>query len=312
MFCKNCGKELRDGAKFCDHCGAAAENNPEGNNKTKPPKRKKHKTLILVSVLLLLAISAAMMYPLWKAFRPEREEMLTVYLLASRREYSNGALVAETQIKYNEMGLPVSFSSTGHTEKQCEVYYDDYGNRIREVTTQVMNGYTFETSDAVVYEYNSKGQPESAEIFYNEKLSYTAEFTYDHSGNLVLVEIPFEEIGAGVCWASFDYDTQGRLVQETFCFAQPLTIDDLELTLVNSILHRYEYRYEADGSVGMTVSVAGMDAETPAKPSEMKSLDFEIRETYDYTYTQSGIPVVLGGQTHPGRKRRPPVGGLDF
>ena len=26
MFCKNCGKEIKDGTKFCEFCGAGQEN----------------------------------------------------------------------------------------------------------------------------------------------------------------------------------------------------------------------------------------------------------------------------------------------
>ena len=32
MYCNNCGKEIRDGAAFCNHCGAKANNRSKGSN----------------------------------------------------------------------------------------------------------------------------------------------------------------------------------------------------------------------------------------------------------------------------------------
>ena len=65
MFCKNCGKELPDSAKFCDGCGAAVDEptqaaTPTTDQVTPPKKKKKHPVLlglvIAFAVLVLLSI----------------------------------------------------------------------------------------------------------------------------------------------------------------------------------------------------------------------------------------------------------------
>ena len=319
MFCRACGKDLREDAKFCDNCGAVVQEvpvekvpeQPVKPEAPKPPKEKKERkktkkttrVVVTVSVLLILAISAALMYPLWRVLRPEREEMVTVYLLSSRKEYVNGELTAETRVKYDDMGRPVLFSSTGKREMQCAVEYDDHGNRIRETFTEEMtstdksgetNSWTLETTDTVEYEYNDEGQAVKAELFWDDKLAYTCNLTYDRRGNLTLAEYQYSGKPAGLCWAHFVYDSQGRLVEETFCTAVEMTVDQQELSFVQSRLQRYAYSYNEDGScVQVTWSSAGAEREGPVEASEMGELDFEIRETLDYTFTRSGIPVVL-------------------
>lgn len=77
MFCQKCGKEIEDGTRFCEHCGAAqdaaAGGNPGTNsnagvnptmqassypvqamNAAAPAKRKREK-----------AVSSALSQPLW-------------------------------------------------------------------------------------------------------------------------------------------------------------------------------------------------------------------------------------------------------
>lgn len=35
MFCQKCGKEIEDGTRFCEHCGAAQDAAAAGNPGTK-------------------------------------------------------------------------------------------------------------------------------------------------------------------------------------------------------------------------------------------------------------------------------------
>ena len=36
MFCRNCGKEIPDGVRFCNHCGASQEAGTPQNDQTPP------------------------------------------------------------------------------------------------------------------------------------------------------------------------------------------------------------------------------------------------------------------------------------
>lgn len=316
MVCRACGKDLREDAKFCDNCGAVVreapvEKVPEQPVKPeapKPPKEKEERkkttrVVVTVSVLLILAISAALMYPLWRVLRPEQEEMVTVYLLSSRKEYVNGELTAEARVKYDDTGHPVLFSSTGKMEMQCAVEYDDHGNRIRETFTEEKtstdksgetNSWTYETSDAVEYEYNDEGQAVKATLYRNDTPGLICDLTYDRRGNLTLVEYHYSGTLAGPYWAHFVYDSQGRLVEETFCQAFETPIGDQGASFVRSLLYRYSYSYNADGSgVQVTGSYASVESETPVQVSELDDIDYGREETYDFSFTRSGIPVVL-------------------
>lgn len=48
MYCKNCGKEISETAKFCDGCGKPVEK----NNAPKSTKRKKPSTLLCVLIMI--------------------------------------------------------------------------------------------------------------------------------------------------------------------------------------------------------------------------------------------------------------------
>lgn len=59
MFCRQCGKELTDGAKFCKHCGAAldAGNRPAAEKAVRKQKKSKGGIIAaLVAVLLVAAV----------------------------------------------------------------------------------------------------------------------------------------------------------------------------------------------------------------------------------------------------------------
>ena len=57
MFCKNCGKEIKDGTKFCEFCGAGQENvQPIEQSSTAAVTKKKSKKKIFIIIGVILAI----------------------------------------------------------------------------------------------------------------------------------------------------------------------------------------------------------------------------------------------------------------
>lgn len=62
MFCKNCGKELPDGVKFCDGCGASQEaaNNTVAPVNTVPdsiPKKNNNLKVIIIAVVVVVCFA---------------------------------------------------------------------------------------------------------------------------------------------------------------------------------------------------------------------------------------------------------------
>ncbi len=61
MFCRNCGKEMKDAAKFCPHCGAAID---IGNidNKKFGQSRKKHKKSIWIGAIIFIVVFGTVVF----------------------------------------------------------------------------------------------------------------------------------------------------------------------------------------------------------------------------------------------------------
>lgn len=59
MYCKKCGKELSEGAAFCDKCGTPqAEEATALPNKQKKPKKKKKGLIAVIAVIAFLFVIA--------------------------------------------------------------------------------------------------------------------------------------------------------------------------------------------------------------------------------------------------------------
>ena len=54
MFCKNCGKELKDGARFCNRCGTCLIS--EGNNQEKNKIKEEDNSAYITNILIISAI----------------------------------------------------------------------------------------------------------------------------------------------------------------------------------------------------------------------------------------------------------------
>lgn len=56
MFCKNCGKEIQDDAKFCNGCGAVQNGIEEkGDTKAVQPTVRRSKPMIIWGVIIIIA-----------------------------------------------------------------------------------------------------------------------------------------------------------------------------------------------------------------------------------------------------------------
>lgn len=83
MYCKNCGKEMEEGSRFCPHCGT--ENALETGERSKPAapakkkERKKKKPLIIaiVAAVILLVLGIAV-FSDGDSFRGEGEQLITM------------------------------------------------------------------------------------------------------------------------------------------------------------------------------------------------------------------------------------------
>jgi hypothetical protein len=71
MFCNNCGKEIKEGSKFCNKCGAAVDTNLAGADIVRPRTRP-HLRVVFITLTVLLVAGAAAGAFLW--FSPTSAE----------------------------------------------------------------------------------------------------------------------------------------------------------------------------------------------------------------------------------------------
>lgn len=77
MFCENCGKQIEDDARFCEHCGISIGEKTETVGKTTAtvsvPNKSKKKTIIIALVLaFILFIAAAVAYSSYEWFKEKQ------------------------------------------------------------------------------------------------------------------------------------------------------------------------------------------------------------------------------------------------
>ena len=59
MYCKNCGKEMPDGAKFCRTCGEKNSDGPSNEHTSKERERQQTNSVakgILLVIVLIIAV----------------------------------------------------------------------------------------------------------------------------------------------------------------------------------------------------------------------------------------------------------------
>ena len=56
MYCKECGKEIPDDAKFCKHCGKPVSKNKAQNNVEKAEDKRTNTIIIVATIIIVVAI----------------------------------------------------------------------------------------------------------------------------------------------------------------------------------------------------------------------------------------------------------------
>lgn len=66
MFCKKCGKELKEGASFCENCGAKVEENTIGVQQETISDKKKFYQTTWFSILMIFIFAPVGIFFMWK------------------------------------------------------------------------------------------------------------------------------------------------------------------------------------------------------------------------------------------------------
>lgn len=267
MFCEKCGKQLDDGSRFCKFCSAQQPPFPYAQvpqTPAQPPQRSKGKKWLIPVIALVAAAAVAAVLlsvlrqgPEKTAAAPETEETVTLYLLTGRTQWHDSEKVSQTVVEYDELGRPTRFSldsSQEYMDMDCSVSYDSHGNRTEEAYTNYFQSAPREISQEYDYSYDSNGNIRKCTVYNassekREKL-LSMDFTCDSRGNILHVEYDLGSATYGNAWDHYVYDSQGRLLQETFCIFEDLSVrpgSQIPEHIYDSNLTRYCYTYDENG-----------------------------------------------------------------
>lgn len=228
MYCGTCGKELRDGAKFCDECGSIQPDAiPESQKPkkqpevihpiapaeipTKPKKEKKpvnKKLLAVVAVVLVVAVVAAIVIPI---FFPGKQ---TIYVCVEEIQYtSDGVAYKHTEWEYDEVGNLLS-EEVDYGDRTYE--YDD----INVVYIEKYTKYNGTVDDLIEWEYDENNN--IVKYLTSKNLGYSVEYDYDEDGKITEFVLTWEpsinsasENHAKVVPTTYkcEYDDKDRLIR---------------------------------------------------------------------------------------------------
>lgn len=154
MFCKNCGKEIKDGTKFCEFCGAEQENvQPieQGSTVVGTKKKSKKKIFIIIGVILAIII-------IWAACgnKSSKKENNQIEITTEMSKYT----------KTNSYGI----SCNGNSDLAIEaanVFANKYGGSGHDWTLTSVDASVTGMKGTYRYQYNWAGN------------SYTATTTFE-------------------------------------------------------------------------------------------------------------------------------------
>lgn len=317
MYCRQCRKQLSEGSRYCDGCGAAQqtqtaqrslapvkETPPAEMREEAPVNEKKRKKWLIPAIALVAVLALAAVFLIPVLF-PATE---TVYVLTSKTWYdNNGNGTLTLELKYDEQGHvisasyiypPTEYLPSGHIA-EYEWKYDEKGN-VTKQTFSNPSGYLYKDAKySYDLRYAGNGQIRSCEVKIEatNEIQYACDFTYNKNGDLVLVEYEHDDPqryyghGSGFKgsmrrnqWDAYEYDGQHRLIQETFSMETgsmtPLGAKQVQ----EQVLYRFTYSYGEDGALE-TVRFAAAEADRYYSNEELTDEIFEKCMITSFSWT---------------------------
>ena len=156
MYCRNCGKEISDQAKFCNYCGnpingAQSQIQPKPAPAKKKGKGKKFLTFILAAIVFFCVYFYLMEYVIYAPKEPSSiytgEQALVDAMMSNYCD--RGALYQDDTLTYSltKVHLPDYELLSGEGDAPDLLFSSD-GNSVFSVDRVMNAGVSFEKSDA--------------------------------------------------------------------------------------------------------------------------------------------------------------------
>ncbi len=304
MFCGTCGNQLREGARFCDRCGAVQQAMlPPLPEKPKPveviqpvlkvppktPKPKKQrnpankKHLVIAAAVLIVAVLAAVLMPI---LFPGTE---TVYVMTSLTYTASDGTVYTYDFAVDEFGNPTKWA---HPANPFEADYDKFGNLTEYASTAKPYGEAVAIY-RVDYDYDQDGRIESAEkTFPGSDSSLEYAFTWDKSGNLTQILPEGMDITIGICRMDFVYDRQNRLIREYHIRRQLDRNEILGEIAPYTLVLIQQYTYDSSGKV-ILVEQGECRSKDEADEVSIDELKYDLEPVFELDYDETGRLTAL-------------------
>lgn len=219
MICNNCGKELKDGAKFCGYCGTKLEQKiengqPKENISKKQKEKGKKKTVIIISCILL---TMALIVGILIYFNNKEERNINI-----EESYQNSG--------NNEDIIMYEWEKFGATETELE---NLTGAEINEKYEYIL----YDKQNRELVYINGKGTMTYYQM-YEEIDKYTYK-VYKLSSNMMLAEPYREEIKL------FKSDGKGNILNEEIIRDETITFEEhkqLEFKYIKYIDENKDHR----------------------------------------------------------------------
>ncbi len=254
---------------------------------------------IAMALCLLFSLSACEEDP---QTNEEQIPLMTMYVVAEQKNYSNGELTSTSAFEYDAWGRPVKVEwvSKEGDLRRSELTYDEHGNRTQELFTVQMSGNTVVNQ----YDYDltyQEGQLTHCDCSQNGNLVGGMDLHYDEKGNLVLVQ--YDETyteNRFLCWHTFEYDAEGRLIRETQCKKLPMGEKQY-----GYYLYRVDYSYDSNGNLSF-YSLSSARTDTPVAHNETQDITFTAtRDQYAFACDQDGYLIYIGSTPDAQRPEDP-------
>lgn len=219
-YCRRCGSELDDNAKFCKKCGAMAEqpqeiDNVKDVNCEKIKSGKKAAKIVVTVGIAVVAVGAVWFGMKWLKNKEESSYEVVYRMVQRERPITSETFEIETYV-YDEDGnyieKKVYTSEDGLYEKYGYEY--DKNGECTHVWESQADNWEEQYTMSFENEYEVNGRCISRRLVGDETVTLI-EYTYDENGNCIYAD--FYENGKWESSYIFVYDEQQKCISVECC-----------------------------------------------------------------------------------------------
>lgn len=231
----------------------------------------------------------------------------TVSLLVTETRYSeDGSLYGEYTYAYDDRGNLLRAEYPGDPYSSAYSYtYDDYGYLTECTWTyELVPGQEGSSTEQYLYTLKN-GLPKSCQVISDGKEQYICHFKTNKKGLITRVDYEYASDAfsqqAIWRWAAFEYDRDGRLLQESFCRSQPLGYSgSSDIPAIMYSLWQYRYEYNRDGTLKSLDFEFGGSSEDGKEIRDPSEVTFEQQHHWDFIRNDQDqlTQIIIDGDPH--------------